>query len=245
MACGRWCDGGRPSGRGGRVRLGPRRARRAGAGGRRRRGSRAQRQHAVGGAAVGVGKERVVAHPSGERALRETTHEDAVEVEPEAERDVAHEDALAEATHAPEVGVELQLERAAEHVEARGRLDRVEPGQALERGLDLVGGLLLRLRPRAAAQVVGEEVADEPPCPPREIAPTHTGLRPRRQPLAELGDERRRARAPNRARARTSRGAVRGRAPRAPSPAPLPRRRHGARDARATASHRGRRRHAG
>ena len=151
---------------------------------------RAQRQHALRGAPVGVGEQRVVADAHGERTLGETAHEHAVEVEPEAERDVAHEDALAEATDPPEVGVELELERAAEHVEAGGGLDRIEPGEAIERRFDLVGGLLLRLRPCATAGIVGEELAQQPPRPERQIAPADAGLGTGCERVAELGDER-------------------------------------------------------
>ena len=79
----------------------------------------AQGQRAVGGAAIGVGEEGVVVHPGGEEPLGQAAHEHAVEVEPEAERDVAHQQPVAEAADAPEVGVELELERAPEHVDAR------------------------------------------------------------------------------------------------------------------------------
>ena len=77
----------------------------------------------------------------GNSALGEAAHEHAVEVEPEAERHVAHEHAVAEPADAAEVGVELELERAAEHVHAGRGLDRVEAGEPVQRGFDLVGRL--------------------------------------------------------------------------------------------------------
>ena len=125
----------------------------------------AQRQHTVGRAPIGIGEQGVVVHPGGEGALCEPAHEHAVEVEPEPERDVTHEDAVPEVADAAEVGIELELERAAEHVETGSGLDRVEPGETIERRLHFVGGVLLRLGPRRASAIVREKLAQELPRP--------------------------------------------------------------------------------
>ena len=126
---------------------------------------------------------------------------------------------VAEAADAPEVGVELELERAAEHVEAGGGLDRVEPGEAIERRLDLVGRLLLRVGPARRGARSCARKSRTSRCAhadsSRQLAP---GARRRRARRAARR-RRRRGRAPRRARARTSRDAARGRAPPAPRPA--------------------------
>ena len=150
----------------------------------------AERQRALGGAPVGVGKERVVAHVRRKGAFDEPTHEHAVEVEAETESDMPHEDSVAETADATQIGVELELERAAEDVEAGRRLDRVEPGEAFERGLHLVGRALLRLGPLRTPRVVGEEVVHDPPCPGGQIVPGHPFARALAQRVAELGNER-------------------------------------------------------
>ena len=80
---------------------------------------RPQGEGAVSGAAVGVGEQRVVVHAGGEESLRQPADEHPIEVEPEAQRHVTHEQPVAEATDPAEVGVELQLERAPEHVDPR------------------------------------------------------------------------------------------------------------------------------
>ncbi len=131
----------------------------------------AERERTVGGAAVGVGEQRVVAHPGGEEPLGEPADEHAVEVETEPQRDVAHEDAVAEPADAPEVGAELELERAAEHRHAGRRLDRVEAGESGERGLDLLRRLALDLRPVDPPRLGREVVAHEPLGPGRQLAP--------------------------------------------------------------------------
>ena len=56
-------------------------------------------------------------HAGGEEPLGQAAHEHPVEFEPDAERDVAHQQAVAEAAHPTQVGVELELERAPEHVD--------------------------------------------------------------------------------------------------------------------------------
>ena len=195
---------------------------------------RAQRQRAVGGTAVDVGEQRVVAHPRRERALRHPADEDAVEVEPQPQRDVPHEDALAEPADAAEVGVELQLERAEEHVDPRCRFHRVEAGEALERGLHLVGRFLLRLGPAGCAACRGRETYARGRVPtPTDRAIPHRRARPRVRRRAATRRTRR-ARASRSARAGTSRAAARGRAPRAPWPVPFRARSRGVRAARAT-----------
>ena len=108
---------------------------------------------------------------AGKRALGQAAQEHAVEVEAEAQADVTHQDAVTQATDPTEVVVELEGEGAAEHVEARRALDRVEPGQALQRGVDLVGGLLLGLGPRVAHGGGRDVVGDEALRPRDELAP--------------------------------------------------------------------------
>ena len=138
----------------------------------------AQGEHALGDAAIDVGEQRVVAHARRERSLGQTAHEDAVEVEPEAQRHVPHQHAVAEPAHSAEVVVELELERAAEDVEPRRGFDRVEAGEALERRLDLVGGLLLGLGPHGAPGVATEVVVHEAARPLGEVAPARARVAP-------------------------------------------------------------------
>ena len=120
----------------------------------------------------------------------QTADEHTVEVEPQAERDVSHEDALTETTDPAEVGVELELERPAEHIDARCRLDRVEPREALERGFDLVGRALLGLGPLHPPRVACEELVHDVSRPARELAPAGTGAGTTGECRAELADER-------------------------------------------------------
>ena len=140
----------------------------------------AQGQHAVRGSPVGVGEQRVVANARGKGALGHAAQEHTVEVEAEAQRDVPHEDAVAEPTHAAEVVVELEGEGAAEHVEAGRPFDRVEPREALQGGIDLVGGLLLGLGPRLALACspsrhgAGDVFAQETVRPRDELTPRCT-----------------------------------------------------------------------
>ena len=71
---------------------------------------------------------------------------------PDGEGQGPDEHALAEPAHAPEVGVELDLERAAERRRAAAASSMPSSdGQALERGVDLLGGPHLVGRPVAAA----------------------------------------------------------------------------------------------
>ena len=137
--------------------------------------------------------------------------------------DVAHQHAVAEAADAPEVGAELELERAAEHVEAGRGLDGVEPGEPIERRLHLVGGPLLGLGPARGAGCRGRGTRARVGAPRRTARASSA---PGRAPAASVSrssatnDVERRA--PRRARARTSRDVVHGRAPRAPRPASPP-----------------------
>jgi hypothetical protein len=152
----------------------------------------AQGQGTVDDAAVGVGEQGVFADPRGEGALGETAHVDTVELEPEAERDVTHQHAVAEAAHPAEVGVELEFQRAPEDVDGRFGLDRVEPGEALQRGLDLLGGAHLLLGPGGARGLGAEEFADEVLGPGDEPGPAR-GRGPCRvvaEGACEIGDER-------------------------------------------------------
>ena len=146
---------------------------------------------------------------AGKSALGEPADEDAVEVEAEPERDVTHEQAVAESPDAAEVGVELELERAAEHVEPGRGLDGVEPGEPGERGLDLVGRPVLDLGPLAPPVLGRQVVAHEAFGPAGEVAPAGAGVD------GEVADHARRrtpgARGSRRARARSARGAARGR----------------------------------
>ena len=64
-----------------------------------------------------------------------------------------------------------RVEGAAEHVEAGWALDRVEAGEALERGVDLVGGLLLGLGPARRRGTRADVVAHETLRPRDELTP--------------------------------------------------------------------------
>ncbi len=138
-------------------------------------------------ASLGVGEQRVVVHATGEHPFGETAHEHSVQVEPEPERDVSHEDAVAEAPHPAEVGVQLQLEGATEHGEAGSSFDGVEPGQAFQRGVDLVCRLAFRFGPRTAAGLGRQEIVHEPFGPAAQLAPSLPRIAG--EGLDEVGDE--------------------------------------------------------
>ncbi len=159
---------------------------------------------------------------------------------PRPEAHVTHEDPVTQATHPAEVVVELEGEGATEHVEARRALDRVEPGEALERRIDLVGGLLLRLGPRVAHGDGRDVVGDQAVRPRDELAPRGTRGRAAREVVLQRTHEalevaRRRA-----ARARTTRDEDHGRGPRAPRRAGARARGRGVRAARPSACRHGR-----
>ena len=151
---------------------------------------RPQGERAVRGPTVGVGEQRVVAHAPGEGALDQAAHDDDVEVEAEPARHGTDAHAVAEAADAPEVGVELERERPAEHVDARRGLDRVEPGQPFERGLDLVGSRPLGLRPRLPTALRSQVAVDEALRPVGQLAPGSTGRGTGVERVGEAGDER-------------------------------------------------------
>ena len=126
----RWCGAGRRAGRGGRARRRAARARPAGAGGRRRPGAarRGSAPSVARRSASGRSESSCTRVGKSPSASPHTNTRSRSSPRPSA--DVAHEQPVAEAAHSAQVGVELELERAPEHVDARRRLDRVEPGEA-------------------------------------------------------------------------------------------------------------------
>ena len=149
------------------------RARRAGDGGRRRPAPTRNASAPSVARRSASGSSESSRTRVGNSALGQAAHEDAVEVEPETERHVAHEDAVAEATDAAEVGVELELERAPEHLDARARPRprRARPGgRARPRPSRPPGARPRASRPRRGLR--REVVAHEALGPGGELAAT-------------------------------------------------------------------------
>ena len=130
-----------------------------------------ERKLSVERAALVVGEQGVLAMAGGERALRESEHDDAVELQAEAHGDTPHEQAVTEAADPTEARVELQLEGTSEHGERRLGLDVVEAGEAVERALDALGGVDLVLGPGAPLAVSSEEVLEQTVGPLRLVGP--------------------------------------------------------------------------
>ena len=120
---------------------------------------------------IGVGKERVVAHPSGQHPFTHTDDDDQFELEPHDGADGTDENALAEPTDAAEIVVELIVEGACEAWEVAGRVDSVDLPEALEDLIDPVSRRLLRRRPLRAGPLGAEHVAQDCPSPRRQCGP--------------------------------------------------------------------------
>ena len=169
-ACARWCAGGRRAGTAARARRSPRRARRAS-----RRWSSSTRD-ARSGSAPSVARRSA----SGSSESSRTRAGNIPSARP-------HTNTRSRSRPSPSATWPMRMP-SPRRPRARGRrraparacggtrrarasLDRVEPGQALERRLDLVGRLPFLLGPGPATALGGEVVVHETLGPAREVAP--------------------------------------------------------------------------
>ena len=148
--------------------------------------------------AIGVGEQRIVAGRRGEHAFGQPAHPHPVELDAERERRRPDEHTLAQPADAIARRVELERERSAEHLERRARLDRVEPAEPVDRGVDPARRLLLERRPIRARRLRRRSSARSSPCAHRASADHVRGRA--REVGGELRDEPLRACAPARAR---------------------------------------------
>ena len=113
------------------------------------------------GLAVAVGQERVVPGPRGQDAFGQADDDDRVQVEAEGQRQGPDQDAVTEASAAAEVGLQLEGQGAGEAVEAGGGGDGVEPAEAVDGGVDLLGGVPFPVRPGGPDAGVAEVAVEQ------------------------------------------------------------------------------------
>jgi hypothetical protein len=148
-----------------------------------------ERQRGVGQRPVAVGQQRLAGRGTGQHSLARAEHDGEVERLPDGERQRPRVQAGADAPDAARRAVEFGLERVGEHGAGDGAGERIEGGQAVERGLHRLVGRGLDCGERGDTAVAAEPAQHQAVGEVAPVAPAGR-FRGRAEQGMQVGDER-------------------------------------------------------